>query len=52
MQAAEGAKPAAVEGEPATSSGLRELNTDDFYSFIEESNSAGKLVLVDFYTDW
>jgi hypothetical protein len=53
MHSAEvGAKPAALVGERASSSGLRELNADDFYPFIEESNGAGKLVLVDFYTDW
>lgn len=48
-----GMKAAAVDGETATTtSGLRELTCDDFHSFIEESNNAGRLVLVDFYTDW
>ena len=47
-----GVKAAAVEPEPATTSGLREITCDDFHSFIQESNNAGRLVLVDFYTDW
>ena len=47
-----GGKAAAVQGEAATASGLQEINADNFYSFIKEANEAGKLVVVDFYTDW
>ena len=45
-------KAAAVQGEATTASGLQEINADNFYSFIKEANEAGKLVVVDFYTDW
>lgn len=38
---------AAVED---TDKSLRELNSDDFYSFLEGAGE--KLVVVDFYTDW
>lgn len=38
---------AAVED---TSKSLRELNSDDFYNFIEKAGE--RLVVVDFYTDW
>ncbi|CAL8472180.1 g11722 [Coccomyxa elongata] len=40
------------EGSPdqATTSGLRELTKDNFYSFLKEN--ADKLVVVDYYTDW
>ena len=38
---------AAVE---ETEKSLRELNSDDFYPFIEAAGE--RLVVVDFYTDW
>lgn len=38
---------AAVE---ETDKSLRELNSDDFYPFIEEAGE--RLVVIDFYTDW
>ena len=41
-----------MQGEAATASGLQEINADNFHSFIKETNEAGKLVVVDFYTDW
>lgn len=38
---------AAVED---TDKSLRELNSDDFYPFLEGAGE--RLVVVDFYTDW
>ena len=31
---------------------LQELNKDSFWAFLKEADAAGKLVVVDFYTDW
>lgn len=31
---------------------LQELNKDSFWAFLKEADEAGKLVVVDFYTDW
>ena len=48
------AKAATVEGGSSAQSAtaLRELNKDDFWSFLKEADGEGKLVVVDFYTDW
>lgn len=48
------AKAAAVEGgsDAPSATALRELNKDDFWSFLKEADGEGKLVVVDFYTDW
>ena len=48
------AKAAAVEGgsDAPSATALRELNKNDFWSFLKEAHGEGKLVVVDFYTDW
>ena len=47
-------KAAAVEGgsDAPSATALRELNKDDFWTFLKEADGEGKLVVVDFYTDW
>ena len=54
MDAAEvAAKAATTEGSSAASATtLQELNSDKFWPFMKEADEAGKLVVVDFYTDW
>ena len=47
------AKAATTEGSSAASAtALQELNSDGFWPFMKEADEAGKLVVVDFYTDW
>lgn len=47
------AKAAATGGAGAASAtALQELNKDSFWPFMKEADEAGKLVIVDFYTDW
>ena len=47
------AKAATTEGSSAASAtALQELNSDSFWPFMKEADEAGKLVIVDFYTDW
>ena len=47
------AKAATTEGSSAASATtLQELNSDKFWPFMKEADKAGKLVVVDFYTDW
>ena len=47
------ARAATTEGSgTASSTALEEFNQDVFWSFMKEADEAGKLVVVDFYTDW
>lgn len=48
------AKAATVNEGPsgASATALQELNSEKFWPFLKEADEAGKLVIVDFYTDW